>query len=60
MIFSSILLLRRYLETSHFKIPSIFLDESSTSWQISSTLVKEIFFKKKRTSLFYSYLNFRI
>ncbi|CAF5108312.1 unnamed protein product, partial [Rotaria magnacalcarata] len=37
VILSSILLLRRYLETSHLKI-STFLDESSTSWQINSTL----------------------
>ncbi|CAF2520704.1 unnamed protein product [Rotaria sp. Silwood2] len=38
VILSSILLLRRYLETSHLKIPIAFLDESSTSWQINSTL----------------------
>jgi len=38
MILSSVLLLRRYLETAHLKIPIIFLDESSTSWQINSAL----------------------
>ncbi|CAF4183025.1 unnamed protein product [Adineta steineri] len=38
VILSSILLLRRYLETSHHKIPLIYLDESSTSWQINSAL----------------------
>ncbi|CAF0992639.1 unnamed protein product [Rotaria sordida] len=38
VILSFILLLRRYLETSHLKIPIVFLDESSTSWQINSTL----------------------
>ncbi|CAF1239840.1 unnamed protein product [Rotaria sp. Silwood1] len=38
VILSFILFLRRYLETSHLKIPILFLDESSTSWQINNTL----------------------
>jgi len=38
VILSSVLLLRRYLETTHLKIPIISLDHSSTSRQIHSTL----------------------
>ncbi|CAF1617035.1 unnamed protein product [Adineta ricciae] len=38
MILSSILIFRRYVKTSHLRIPLLFPDEFSTTWQIDSTL----------------------
>ena len=58
MILSSVLLLRRYLETSHLKIPMIFLDELSGSWQIHSTLVMRNFFSRRISLISIVHLEF--
>lgn len=43
----SILLLRRYLQTSNLKLLMLLSDEFSTSWQINATLVRLRYLDKK-------------